>query len=137
MTWLDEWKLMMEQREEVEPEYDFGIYTAVRDLCQHLKVVYQVSIYNEYIKWEDEYGHLYRVIDGSLSPSLQHLLYFASHSETIRLQKEEMKRIVELEQFAQKNKIHFHDDSIIEKIELAAHYARLRGWPIEIKLKYD
>jgi hypothetical protein len=129
MTWLDEWKLMMEQRQEQEPEYDMNLYVAIRDMCQRHKVIYQVAIYNEYIKWENNYGHLYRVINGSPVdvPTQEHLTHFAAHSETIRFQKEAMKRIVELEQFAQKNKIRFHDDSIMEKIALAAHYAGLRG----------
>jgi len=129
MTWLDEWKLMMEQRREVEPEYDLQLYVAIRNMCNRVGVIYQVAIYNEYNKWEDNYGHLYRTIDGSPAdvPTQEHLAHFATHSETIQFQKEEMKRIVELERFAQKNKIRFHDDSIIEKISLAAHYAGLRG----------
>lgn len=129
MTWVDEWKLMLEQQPYVESEMDLRIYVELRNICQRLHIVYQPSIYTEYIKWEDEYGHLYRAIDGSFSPipTQQHLTYFASHSETIRFQKEEMKRIAQLEAFAQKNKIIFHDDSIIEKIALAAHYIGLRG----------
>ena len=129
MTWLDEWKLMMEQRPEEPYDYDMKIYIEIRNMCQHLKVVYQPCIYKEYIKWEDDYGYLYRTIDGSPvgAPTQEHLTHFAAHSETIRSQKKEMEQIVALERFAQKNKIRFHDDSIMEKISLAAHYAGLRG----------
>ena len=79
MTWVEEWKVMLEQKSYAEPEYDLRIYVEIQHLCQRLRVVYQPSIYTEYMKWEDNYGHLYRIMDGSFSPvpTQAHLNHFS------------------------------------------------------------
>jgi hypothetical protein len=60
-------------------------------------------------------------------PNDSHLRYFTNQSALIQEQLRECNIIRDLEKFAKKEKIIFHDDSILEKIALAAHYAGLRG----------
>jgi hypothetical protein len=134
MMWVKEWQAMLQDKSNRSPQsypIDFqeDIYYAIRSYCSDIKVVYFPKMYEEYITWNEQYGHLYRVIDESLSavPTQTKLQYFTKHSKLIQEQLREYKEIRELEQFSKKEKIQYHNDSIIEKIALAAHYAGLRS----------
>lgn len=124
MSWVKEWQLMLEQREIAVP-LNIELYNTLRQYCRNMDIIYQSPLYDEFVEWEERYGGLYRTIDGSPFPNEQHFIYFAVHSPTIQFQKKEKKIIEHLENMAKKHKIRFHDDNIMEKISLAAHYLGL------------
>ena len=132
MSWIQEWHAML--RTKVSPhtypaDFNTDIYDALRHHCEFIDVVYFPPMYDEYIVWNEHYGHLYRdsATQFSSVPSHSQLCYFTNQSVLIQEQLRERTVIRNLEKFAKKEKIVFHDDSIIEKIALAAHYAGLRG----------
>jgi len=134
MSWIQEWHAMLHNKavtslHSYPADFRTDIYDALRSYCTRIEVVYFPAMYDEYLSWNAHYGHLYRTIDGSFSPvpNDSHLRYFTNQSALIQEQIRERTIIRDLEKFAKKEKIVFHDDSIIEKISLAAHYAGLRG----------
>jgi hypothetical protein len=134
MTWIQEWHALLQLKAQhslhsYPSDFRPEIYDALRFHCHEMGVIYFPTLYEEYITWDTTYGHLYRVVDGSFSPvpTNAHLKHYTTYSPIIQRQLEECDAIRKLEQFAKKEKMIFHDDSIMEKISLAAHYAGLRG----------
>jgi hypothetical protein len=92
-------------------------------------VVYRVSIYNDFIRWESDRAAEYRTIDGSFTPvpTMNHLHYFMNHSQHIQGQLQSIQDIEMLEQIAKRDHLQLYTDDIMEKISRTDHYVRLRG----------
>jgi len=134
MSWIQEWHIILREKARNDPhiypdDFRSDIYEALRTHCTKMNIVYFPAMYNEYITWDAHYGHLYRTIGKFANPvpNEAHFRYFLTQSVLIQSQIRERNVIRDLEQFAKKENIVFHDDSIMEKISLAAHYAGLRS----------
>ena len=130
MTWVDEWRAHLALRTESEPTYvRVNLRDTLRAFCESIGVVYRISIYNDFLRWESDQGAQYKTIDGSFTPvpTTNHLNYFMNHSEHIQGQLRTMREIEELEAIAARDHLRLYTDSIMEKISLTAHYAGLRG----------
>ena len=133
MSWIQEWQVMLQLKSDhsfhsYPADFRPGIYDALRMYCLDIDVIYFPAMYEEYIAWDTLYGHLYRTVDGSFcrAPNRTHLHHYHTHSSLLQQQIDERNTIRRLEQFVAREKIHFHGDSIIEKISLAAYYLGLK-----------
>jgi hypothetical protein len=130
MTWVDEWRAHLRLRNESEPTYvRVNLRDTLRAFCESIGVVYCISIYNDFIRWESDRGLEYRTMDGSFTPVplTNHLNYFMHHSEHIQGQLQSIRDIEKLEQIAKRDNLRLYTDNIMEKISLTDHYVRLRG----------
>jgi hypothetical protein len=130
MTWVDEWRTHLKLQSESEPTYvRVALRDTLREFCESIGVVYRISIYNDFIRWESTRGLEYRTMDGSFTPVplTNHLNYFMHHSEHIQGQLQSIRDIEKLEQIAKRDNLRLYTDNIMEKISLTDHYVRLRG----------
>ena len=130
MTWVDEWRAHLRLQPESEPTYvRVNLRDILREFCDRIGVVYRVSIYNDFIRWESDRAAEYRTIDGSFTPvpTMNHLHYFMNHSQHIQGQLQSIRDIEMLEQIAKREHLQLYTDDIMEKISRTDYYVRLRG----------
>ena len=127
MLWIQEWQVMLQLKSDrsfhsYPANFRPDLYDALRMHCLDIDVIYFPAMYEEYIAWDTRNGHLHRVVDDPFSC----IPHYIADSPIIQQQLEERDTIRKLEQFAKKENIYFHSDSIIEKISLAAYYLGLK-----------
>jgi hypothetical protein len=130
MTWVEEWRAHLRLQPESEPNYvRVNLRDILQEFCDRIGVVYRVSIYNDFIRWESDRAAEYRTIDGSFTPvpTMNHLHYFMNHSQHIQGQLQSIRDIEMLEQIAKREHLQLYTDDIMEKISRTDHYVRLRG----------
>ena len=128
MTWVIEWKQYLQERAAADEQkeitagktYVSFLRKSLAAQCNTDGLIYQPAIYDEYLTWENGHEHLLKV-DPNLSP-LERITAFSRISLTMFKQMHELQLIGNYEQ--QINKLHYSPVSILERMSLAAEFAR-------------
>ena len=124
MTWIDEWRTMLQHKSRASLQsypmnYHAEIYDELRLYCTDNGLVYFPAMYDEYVTWSE---------NNDTTFSYEDICEYATHSKLIQDQLNEFDSIRNLERIARTEHIRFYDgDSIMEKVSLAAHYMGLRS----------
>lgn len=116
--WVIEWRQMLNAKFASmthSPIKDRLSYELLQCLAETLYIVYDPAMYDEYLSMYDKFMHI-RSLD-------ERMIEYAHKSPIILAQVTELKNVYELEQFSVANRIVYHQDSILERVALAAHFA--------------
>ena len=123
MTWVDEWRIMLQHKsrdslQSYPMNYHADIHDELLLYCADNGLIYFPIMYNEYATWSS---------NNDTTFSYDDICEYATHSKLIQEQLVEFDSIRNLERIARTEHIRFYDgDSIMEKVSLAAHYMGLR-----------
>jgi len=124
MSWSNEWKEMLVKKSNAIALSRQGdntdVVAALKQVCTSIGCVYMPDMYDEFIAFAKTGANKRASFDDILS-------IFSVESLRIKQQKSELYSVKELEQFCKSNKIVLYEDSICERVSLAAHYAGLRN----------
>lgn len=123
MTWVDEWRIMLQHKSRASLQaypmnYHVDIHDELLVYCADNGLIYFPTMYNEYVTWS---------ANNDTTFSYEDICEYATHSKLIQEQLTDFDSIRNLERIARTEHIRFYDgDSIIVKVSLAAHYMGLR-----------
>ena len=128
MTWVIEWKQYLQERADADEQKEIAagktyvsfLRKSLQAQCNTDGLIYQPAMYDEYFMWEAENEGWFEV-ERNLSP-LERIAAFSRVSRTMFQQLDELQLIGNYEQ--QINKLHYSPVSILERMSLAAAYAR-------------
>jgi len=116
--WVNEWRAMLKTKFATAPHSrieDPLSHKLLQCLAETLYIVYDPAMYDEYLSKYDNYMHIRSLED--------RMIEYAYESPIVLAQVTELKNVYKLEQFSIANRIVYHEDSIIERVALAAHFA--------------
>lgn len=116
--WVIEWRQMLNAKFASmthSPIEDKLSHELLQCLAETLYIVYDPAMYDEYLSMYHQFMHIRSLED--------RMIEYAHKSPIILAQVTELKNVYELEQFSIANRIVYHQDSILERVALAAHFA--------------
>jgi len=115
--WVNAWRTMLATKFATAPHsriQDPLSHSLLKCLAETLYIVYDPAMYDEYLSMYDKFMHIRSLED--------RMIEYAYVSPIIIAQITDLKNVYELEQFSIANRIVYHEDSIIERVALAAHF---------------
>jgi hypothetical protein len=128
MTWAIEWKQYLQERADADEQKELAagktyipfIRESLQAHCNKDGLIYQPAMYDEYLTWEVK--HEARIKEAHNVSPLERITIFSRVSSTMFQQLDELQVMGNYEQYV--NKLYYSPVSILERMSLAAAYAR-------------
>jgi len=128
MSWVSEWKQYLQEQATANEQKEIAsgktyisfLRKSIEAQCNMDGLIYQPAMYDEYLTWEDEHEPWFK-LERNLSPR-ERIAAFSRVSRTMFQQLDELQLIGNYEH--QINQLHYSPVSILERMSLAAAFAR-------------